>query len=134
MKKLVYLLRVLIMHPSVAVAEEEKQDESRPADAETDEAWRYTVRLSKLERQFSPSNDDDYGEWAGFIMAGTANNKLWLTIKGSTQLGETDSAEIRFFYSHTLRPHIDVQLGWRRDLKPEPERDWLGFGLLGVMP
>ena len=67
-------------------------------------------------------------------MVGDDLNTFWLTTKGSTQLGETDSAEVRLFYSRTIRPYIGVQLGWRRDLKPEPQRDLLGFGLLGVMP
>ena len=26
-----------------------------------------------------------------------------------------------------------MQLGWKRDFKPEPQRDWLGFGLLAVL-
>jgi len=134
MKKLVYLLCALILHSSYALAEEEKKDESQLAGADSDDPWEYRVKINKFEQQFSTGNDDDYGEWAGFIMAGTHINKLWLTTKGSTQHGEADSAEIRLFYSRTIKPYINVQLGWKRDLKPEPQRDWLGFGLLGVMP
>jgi len=134
MKKLVYLFCVFLTHPAFVLAVEESNEETQLTDSDTGDSWNYMVRISKLEKQFSTSNDDDYGEWAGFIVAGTHINKLWLTTKASTQHGETDSAEIRLFYSRTIRPYIDVQLGWKRDLKPEPQRDWLGFGLLGVMP
>jgi copper resistance protein B len=92
------------------------------------------IRIGKLERQFSTSGDNQYGEWAGLVSVGKDLNTFWLTAKGSTQHGDADSAEIRLFYSRTIKPYIGVQLGWRRDLKPEPELDWLGFGLLGVLP
>ena len=85
-------------------------------------------------KQFSTRDDDKYGDWAGFIAVGKDLNTLWLATKGSVQHGEADSAEIRLFYSRTIKPYIGAQLGWKRDLKPEPERDWLGFGLIGVLP
>jgi len=133
MKKLVYLLCILMMHPSYASTDGE-QNKSKVASAEPDSAWKYRVRIIKLEKQFSTSNDEEYGEWAGFIMVGKDRNKLLLTTKGSTQHGETDRSEFRLFYARTIRPHIGLEVGWRRDLKPEPERDWLSIGLLGVLP
>ncbi len=133
--KIVYLVCVLTVYSSYAVAEEEKNKEEPPvANANTDDSWKYRVRIGKLERQFSTGDDEKYGEWAGFIAVGKDKNTFWLTTKGSIQRVETESAEIRLFYSRTIKPYIGVQLGWRRDLTPEPERDWLGFGLLGVMP
>jgi len=133
MKVSVFLLYLLVI-PAAFAATEEQQDQVKSAPADIDSSWKYKVRVGKLEKQFSTRNDDEYGEWAGFITVGEDLNRFWLTTKGSTQHGETDSAEIRLFYSHTIRPYIGVQLGLKRDLKPEPERDWLGFGLLGVMP
>lgn len=126
----VFLLCAQLTHTAYATADE--QGESTVVDKNT--PWEYVVRIGKLEKQFSTGNDDEHGEWAGFIMLGKDLNRFWLTTKGSTQHGETDAAEIRLFYSRTIRPHIGVQLGLKRDLKPEPERDWLGFGLLAVMP
>ena len=134
MKMPAFLFCVLVMHPPF-VAAEEQQGEAEATPVDLDSSWKYRVRIGKLERQFSTRDDNDYyGEWAGFIMVGKDLNTLWLTTKGSAQRGETDSAEIRLFYSRTIRPYIGVQLGLRRDLKPEPERDWLGFGLLAVLP
>ena len=133
MKVPAFLFCVLVMHPPF-VAAEDQQGEAEAAPVDIDSSWKYHVRIGKLEKQFSTENDDEYGEWAGFAMVGDDLNTFWLTSKGSTQLSETDSAEVRLFYSRTIRPYIGVQLGWKRDLKPEPQRDWLGFGLLGVMP
>ncbi len=117
-----------------AVADEEQQQLGEAAAADSDSGWKYRVRLYKFERQFSTRDDTDHAEWAGFIRAGKGVDRFWLTSKGSTQHEETDSAEIMLFYSRTIRPYIDLHLGWRRDYKPEPERDWLGFGVLGVLP
>lgn len=133
MKKPVYLLCILMAHPLYASTDAE-QNKSEVASAESDSAWKYKVRISKLEKQFSTRDDGEYGEWAGFIMVGKQRNKLLLTTKGSTQHGETDSAEFRLLYSRTIRPHIGLAVGWRRDLKPEPERDWLSISMLGVLP
>jgi len=132
-KKLVSICCVLIAHAGLAATEAE-QKQAGDASTDVDSSWKYKVRLNKLERQFSTSDDGEYGEWAGFIMVGKERNKLWLSTKGSTQRGETDSAEIRFLYSRTIRPYIDLEAGWRRDLKPEPERDWLSIGLIVILP
>jgi copper resistance protein B len=133
-RKSAALLCALMLHSSYVVAAVENQEGSSVSMADTDETWKYRIRIGKLEKQFSPGNDDSYGEWAGFIAVGKARNTFWLTTKGSTQQGETDAAEVRLFYSRTIRPYLGVQLGLKRDFKPAPERDWLGFGLLGVMP
>ena len=134
MRKFAALLCALMLHSSYVEAEVENKEASSGPMADTDDTWKYRIRIGKLEKQFSSSNDDSYGEWAGFIAVGKALNTFWLTTKGGTQHGETDAAEVRLFYSRTIRPYLGVQLGLKRDLKPEPERDWLGFGLLGVMP
>ena len=134
MKKFSVMLGALLLYSSYVVAEAENKEKSSGPMADADDPWKYSIRIGKLERQFSTTGDDQYGEWSGFISVGKDLNTFWLTTKGSTQHGDADSAEIRLFYSRTIKPYIGVQLGWRRDLKPEPERDWLGFGLLGVLP
>jgi copper resistance protein B len=134
MKKFSTLLCALLLYSSYVVAEAENKENSSGPMADKDDTWKYLIRIGKLERQFSTSGDNQYGEWAGLVSVGKDLNTFWLTAKGSTQHGDADSAEIRLFYSRTIKPYIGVQLGWRRDLKPEPELDWLGFGLLGVLP
>lgn len=120
---------------SAALASNEtEQTEAVITSLEADTTWKYKVRLSKFERQFSTDNDDELGEWAGFFVLAKDPSAIWLTTKGSIERGDTDSAEVRLFYSYTIAPHIGLQAGWRRDIEPEPKRDWLGFGLIGVLP
>ena len=131
----VSLFLVLVLLPVAASAEEEAPKKvAETGDNELDSSWKFHGMLNKFERQFSTSNDDQYAEWGGFIVIGNDPSAFWLTTKGTTQDGTTDSAEIRLFYSYSIAPHIGVHLGWRRDIEPEPNRDWLGFGLLGVLP
>lgn len=134
MKKPVCLLCALMAYSVSAATDEGQQQGSHVASTGSDNAWKYRFRLNKFERQFSTENDSDFAEWAGYIRVEKELDKFWLTTKGSAQQGDTDSAEIRLLYSRTIRPYIDLHLGWRRDLKPEPDRDWLGFGVLGILP
>ena len=134
MKKAVCLLSVLMAYSASAATDEGHQQGGDNVSSDSDSAWKYRFRLNKFERQFSTANDSDFGEWAGYIRVEKELDTFWLTTKGSTQQSETDSAEIRLLYSRTIKPYIDLHLGWRRDLKPEPERDWLGFGVLGILP
>ena len=133
MNKLVCLLCILVMHSGIA-ASEEQQPKTEGITADSDNTWKFKLRLGKFERQFSTSNDNNYGEWSGFIMVGKEFNKLWFATKGSAQHGEVNSSEFRLFYTRTIRPYIGIQLGWKRDTRPDPERDWLSVGVLGVLP
>jgi copper resistance protein B len=133
MNKLVCLLSVLVMHSAIAASAEEAS-KTEEASADRGRAWEYKLRLNKFERQFSTGNDSNYDEWSGFIMVGKDLNRFWFVSKGSVHHGEVDSSEFRLFYTRTIRPYIGMQLGWRRDSRPDPERDWLSIGLLGVLP
>jgi copper resistance protein B len=33
-----------------------------------------------------------------------------------------------------VAPYWDLQVGWRRDVQPDPRRNWLALGLQGVAP
>lgn len=107
---------------------------SEAVSAGSDRAWELMFRLNKFERQVSTDNGDEFNEWGGFIMAGDKLNRLWLSSKGNAQHGEVDSSEVRLFYSRTVKPSVGVIVGWKRDIKPDPERDWLNIGVLGVLP
>jgi copper resistance protein B len=127
-----FLLAFLLACPS-APADQQPQEDAVSGNADSSD-WHYRVRVGKLERQFSTRDDGEFAEWAAIARIGKGGNNLWFTTKGATRDGDTDSAEVRLFYGRTIRPHIDIHLGWKRDLKPQPERDWLGFGVLGVLP
>ncbi len=42
--------------------------------------------------------------------------------------------ELQALYSRAIAPFWDLQLGWRRDVRPSPDRDWLAFGVKGLAP
>jgi len=61
-------------------------------------------------------------------------HKLWLKLDVEQRDGETEEAEIQALYSRAITPFWDLQIGWRRDLKPTPTRDWGVIGLHGLAP
>jgi len=124
----------LLIAASVSAATDEENGASKAGSDGADQSWKFRARLSKFEKQFSTRTDKEFGEWAGFVVVAKQRNTLWLTSKGSTEGSETDSAEVRLFYSRMFRPYLGAQFGWKRDFRPAPERDWLGFGLLFVLP
>ena len=131
MYRTAFLLGCLLACPT---APADEQQEAAASGTEGGSDWRYRVRIGKLERQFSTRDEGEFAEWAAIARIGKGAGNLWFTTKGATRNGDTDSAEVRLFYGRTIRPYIDIHLGWKRDLEPEPERDWLGFGVLGVLP
>lgn len=61
-------------------------------------------------------------------------NKFYIKTEIEHHDGETEEAEFQFLYSRAFKPNWDFQIGWRRDQKPEPTRDWLAVGFKGVAP
>ena len=81
--------------------------------------------------------DTDAGNvtaWNADAWLGKDLHKLWLKTEGEYHDGETEEAELQLLYSRALSPFWDVQTGWRRDFRPEPERDWFAFGIMGLAP
>ena len=129
------LLCVLVLSTALAQTETpQKISESEAGTGTTEDHWRFKFRLSKFEKQFSTTQDKSYGEWDGFIMAGRKNHGFWLSSKGSAYLGDASGSELRLFYSHNIKPYFGWAVGWRRDTNPNPQRDWLSIGVLGVLP
>lgn len=90
------------------------------------------VTIEKLEvldgEESNPVLLDAYG-WIGKDL-----NKLWVKTEMERVNGDIGEAELQLLYSKALYPFWDLQLGWRRDFEPEPERDWLVIGLQGLAP
>ena len=61
-------------------------------------------------------------------------DKLWLKTEVEYVDGETEEAEVQALYSRAIAPYWDLQVGWRRDVRPEPNRDWLAIGFKGLAP
>jgi copper resistance protein B len=127
-----FLVFVLMCFATLALADQQTNvDDNVDND---DNAWKFNARLGKLETQRSNRDDDRYAEWFAYATLGQDPHALWLMTKGATREHNTESAELRLFYAYTIAPHIGVQIGWKRDIEPQPERDWLGFGLIALLP
>lgn len=61
-------------------------------------------------------------------------DKLWIKTEGEYVDDRTEEMELQMLYSRAVAPFWDLQLGWRRDIRPTPERDWLAFGMKGLAP
>ena len=92
------------------------------------------VKIDKLEVQDADRGEDkplvlDASAWIGYDL-----DKLYLKTEVDRVGSENEDAEAMFLYSHAVYPFWDVQVGWRHDLDPQPERDWLVIGMQGLAP
>ena len=81
--------------------------------------------------------DTDAGNvtaWKADAWIGKDLRKLWLKSEGEYHDGETEEAELQLLYSQALSSFWNTQIGWRRDLRPKPTRDWLALGIKGLAP
>ena len=78
--------------------------------------------------------DDGALVWDGDAWLGHDLDKLWFKTEGRRSAGSTEEAEVQALYSHALAPFWDVQVGWRGDLQPTPNRHWLALGIRGIAP
>ena len=89
-------------------------------------------KLDKLELRAGDGEDLFVWEAQGWI--GKDLNKFWFKTDGVVVDGEVEAADIQALYSRALAPFWDFQVGWRRDTRPEPSRDWLAIGFQGLAP
>jgi copper resistance protein B len=67
--------------------------------------------------------------WLGYDL-----NKLWIKTDGNYLDDRVEEVEVQALYSRAIAPFWDVQIGWRGDLRPKPERNWLALGIKGLAP
>ncbi|MGM0595210.1 MAG: copper resistance protein B [Pseudomonadota bacterium] len=91
------------------------------------------VKLDKLEVHENSDGPNPWS-WKADAWVGRDLHKLWLKTEGEYHDGETEEMELQLLYSRAITPFWDLQLGARRDFKPEPERDWLAIGVNGLAP
>lgn len=81
----------------------------------------------------------DAEEGRPLVWKGSAgiSGDLWglnLTSEGERLDGATEEGEVQVRVRRALSAFWNLELGWRRDFQPRPERDWAAFGLDGVLP
>jgi len=77
---------------------------------------------------------DDPLAWDAEGWVGKDLNKIWIKTDGEYSDGSVEDMELQALYSRAIAPFWDLQAGWRRDLRPSPDRDWLALGIKGLAP
>jgi len=98
-----------------------------------DDPLLYMVKVDQLEARDS----DDEGSltaWEGHLWIGKDLNKIWIKTEGEHSSEGTESAEFQLLYSRAIDPNWDLQVGFRHDTDPDPERNWAVIGFNGVSP
>lgn len=67
--------------------------------------------------------------WAGYDL-----NKFWLKAEAEREDDATEELELQALYSRAITAFWDLQVGGRKDFKPEPDRDWGVIALKGLAP
>lgn len=97
-----------------------------------DDPLLYKVMIDKLEVRNTDGPNPlvlDADAWIGKDL-----NKFWFKTEVERVDGKTEEAEVQFLYSRAVAPFWDFQAGWRRDIKPDPDRDYLALGFKGLAP
>ncbi|MCB1754187.1 MAG: copper resistance protein B [Gammaproteobacteria bacterium] len=88
--------------------------------------------IDRLEVQFDDGPDPLVLEAQAWI--GRDLNKLWFKADVEYVDSETEEAEFQALYSRAVSPYWDIQLGFSRDVRPKPVRDWVTLGFEGLAP
>ena len=97
-----------------------------------DDPLLYKVMIDKLETRNADGDDPvilEADAWIGYDL-----DKLWIKTDVERVNGNTEEAEVQLLYSHAIAPFWDIQVGWRHNTKPEPDRNYLAIGLQGLAP
>jgi copper resistance protein B len=92
------------------------------------------VMLDQLEWREGTGSGDGALVWDGDAWLGHDLHKLWLKTEGERVEGVTEDAEVQLLYSRAFAPFWDGPVGWRGDLQPTPNRNWLALGVRGLAP
>lgn len=90
------------------------------------------LMINQLEVRTADGSDPLVWDAEGWI--GKDLHKLWIKTDGEYVDGQTEGMEVQALYSRAIAPFWDAQLGWRRDIRPSPDRDWLALGVKGLAP
>lgn len=97
-----------------------------------DDPLLFHVLFERLEVQ--DSDGANQRAWDMQAWLGKDLHKLVFQSEGEYHQGRVEEMENQLLYRRAFAPYWDVQLGWRRDVRPQPGRDWLVVGVTGVAP
>ncbi|PCI68764.1 MAG: copper resistance protein CopB [Piscirickettsiaceae bacterium] len=90
------------------------------------------VMIDQFELRNTDGDDPVVIQAQGWV--GNDLDKFWVKLDGERTNGKTEDLEMQFLYSQAIAPYWDMQVGWRHDTLPGPNRDWLAFGFQGLAP
>ena len=67
--------------------------------------------------------------WSAALAVGNSERQLWLVSEGGHNRGSLEEHEVHAYLAQALGNSATLIMGWRGDLKPEPDQDW---GMLGI--
>ncbi len=102
------------------------------AGGKTDDPLLTLLLVDQLEIRTGDGDNSLVLDAEGWL--GKDLHKLWVKAEGEYLDDAVSEAELQLLYSRAIAPFWDLQLGWRGDLRPTPNRDWLAFGLKGLAP
>lgn len=90
------------------------------------------VMIDQLEWRGGHASDPLVLESEAWI--GKDLNKLWFKLDAERVGNAWEEVEVQALFSHAIDPYWDMQIGWRHDARPKPDRDWLAVGVKGLAP
>ena len=93
--------------------------------------------MAAMERfEYQSHEGDGRWLWDAGVSYGSDLHKLWLKTEGEYQVeaNAAEEAELQALYSRAISPYFDLQLGYRVDLEPDPERHFFVLGVQGLAP
>ena len=96
-----------------------------------DDPLLFMIDIDQLEQR---KGDEEASALEAQAWLGYDLHKLWLKTELEHVEGNNESVETQLLYSRAMTPFWNVELGVRRDFKPEPERNWAVIGLHGLAP
>lgn len=83
--------------------------------------------------EYSSQNGEDGYRWAGEAWFGGDINRFVVKTEGEGG-DDLEHAEIQALYSRALDHVIDLQIGIRQDIEPNPSRTYLALGFEALLP
>ena len=90
------------------------------------------IIFDQLEVRHTDGHDLISADIEGWI--GKDLHKFWFKNDFESSGGETEENEWQFLYNRAVDANWDFQIGWRKDIRPKPQRDWLVIGFQGTAP
>ena len=90
------------------------------------------VMINQLEKRYTDGKDPLILEADAWI--GQDLNKVWFKVHAEHVNDKLEELELQALYNRAVAPYWDLQIGWRHDNKPSPQRDWFAIGVQGLAP